>query len=1215
MLMGADIFFQVLLPQSEQESSSLASNEQRTQRRRQQQHEETQSSYVVTNTRFGKIVAGALPADTYSNNNNVISLHCHTCDNNISELNETLKTFWKVEDVPQLINEQCSETEQAEVIFSKSVKLENQKFQVDLPLKVNLDQVNETLGSSFDLALFRFLSLEKRLHKNINLLTQYQKFIDEYIELGQAHYVNINSYDFANDPVYFLPHHPVINEGSKSTPVRVVFNGSMPTSKGLSLNDIQLNGPKVQRDLFEILMLFRFGDYMFTTDIRRMFRNIKLNPTHTPLQNILWRNNPQEPIQCICLDTVTYGLKSSSYLATRCLLELANRYEHDFPLASFVLKNCTYIDDVLYSNADLGILMETKRQLCEMLRLGSLDTHKWSSNQASVLSDIPLQKQHFESLDFEQDCNFNIKTLGLQLNLKQDSFIISSSKNQTTNKNITKSSILSCIARFYDPLGFASPIIVKAKAIMQQLWEDKLDWNAKPSEKIISDWLQFSENLASMQPIHLDRNIPISSTATAVQLIGFADASSSTGYGCCLYLRVVEKEGNVRTFLLCSKSRINPRAKPLTIPRLELNAALLLAKLASKVYSTLILKIKVDNVFLHSDSQIVLAWIGTDLTRLQAYACNRVRMITELTGNWKWLYVQSQDNPADLISRGVDPQALPGCALWWNGPAFLQEKGYKFENNKVHLPVENLPEMKSAACPTNSSDVVLITVKENEFLQSFINRYSDINRMTRILAYVMRFCDNLKLKVADKNIKLEKRFLSANELQKALLVLIRYDQSINFHNEIHALKSGKEINGSLKPLHPFIDKENILRVGGRLQNSDISYTQKHPIILVKGSYITTLIIRSEHARLLHAGPKLLLSSLNQKYWITNGIREVKKITHKCITCFKLKSSAAKQLMGSLPSDRVVQSLRAFQKVGMDFAGPVEVKQSRIRRSVTGKGYILVFVCFSTKAVHLELASDLSTATFLACFRRFISRRGLPSDCYCDNASTFRCASSQLNDLYKLLASKNHQMQVNNFASQNQVNFNFIPCYSPVFGGLWEAAVKSTKFHLKRVVQKSILTYEELNTVLVQIEGILNSRPLLPMTSNSDDFTYLTPGHFLIGTSLTTYPDHDVSCTPVNRLKMWNVCNNMVQSFWKLWYRHYLNVLQSRPKWQTTHSNITVGSLVLLIDNDTPPLTWPMARVTQVFPGKDNHVRAFEVMTPNRKTHIRSVTKVCVLPLN
>ncbi|XP_049877966.1 uncharacterized protein LOC126375152 isoform X1 [Pectinophora gossypiella] len=996
--------------------------------------------------------------------------------------------------------------------------------------------------------------------------------------------------------------------------MRVVFNGSMRTNKGVSLNDIQLNGPKVQRDLFDILMLFRFGEYMVTTDIRRMFRNININPAHKPLQNILWRNNLHEEIRCICLDTVTYGLKSSSYLATRCLLELANRFEHELPLASFVIRNCTYIDDVLYSNSNLDILIETKRQLCAMLKYGSLEAHKWSSNQASVLSDIPIEKQHFDSLDFEQDCNFNMKTLGLQMNLKQDSFTISSPDNSSSG-NITKSTVLSCIARFYDPLGFASPIIIKAKAIMQRLWEDKLDWNAPAPKEIVHDWLQFSNNLASMQPIHLDRNIPIPETAVAVQLIGFADASSTTGYGCCLYLRVVDTTGNAKLFLLCSKSRINPRAKPLTVPRLELHAALLLAKLVSKVYDTLHIKIKIDNVYLHSDSKIVLAWIETDLTRLQAYISNRVRAIKELTGNWKWLYVQSRDNPADLISRGVDPQVLPGCALWWNGPTFLQEREYQFENNNVYLPLENLPEMKTAPSSASPADVVLLTVKENEFLRSFINRYSDINKMTRIMAYILRYRDNLRLKVKDKNITFEKRHLSTQELQRALIEIIKYDQSIHFHNEINSLQLQKEVSGSLKSLHPFLDNENLLRVGGRLHNSDISYAQKHPIILVKGSIITELIIRSEHARLLHAGPKLLLSSLNQKYWIVNGIREVKKVTHKCITCFKLKALASKQLMGSLPSDRVVRPLRAFQKVGLDFTGSIEVKQSRIRRSVIGKGYILVFVCFSTKAVHLELASDLTTATFLACFKRFISRRGLPSDCYCDNASTFRCASSQLNDLYKLLGSQNHQMQVNNFAAQNQINFHFIPSYSPVFGGLWEAAVKSTKYHLKRIVQNSLLTYEELNTVLVQIEAVLNSRPLLPMTSNPDDFTYLTPGHFLIGTSLMTYPDHDVSNKPVNKLKMWNVCNNMVQSFWKIWYKHYLNVLQSRPKWQTAKSNITIGSLVLLVENNSPPLNWPMARVTQIFPGKDNHVRAFEVMTPNRKKHIRSVTKVCILPLD
>ncbi|CAH2093449.1 unnamed protein product [Euphydryas editha] len=926
------------------------------------------------------------------------------------------------------------------------------------------------------------------------------------------------------------------------------------------------------------------------------------------IQNILWRNSPDKPIKCIRLDTVTYGLKSSSYLATRCLYELANRYEDRWPLASFILKNCTYVDDVCYADANLDILLEARDQLTELLRVASLETHKWSSNSSDVLKAIPSSKQLFGNLDLQKDCS--VKTLGLTIDAKRDRFTLQCPK-PCHDKPITKREILSYISKIYDPLGFVSPIVVKAKEFMKRVWCQKLNWNDTPSERLTSEWSQFTNSLAAMQPIHINRNIPIPYSAT-VQLIGFADASSTTAYGCCVYLRVVQPTGEAILYLLCSKSRINPSAKPLTIPRLELNACLLLSNLIAKVYETLSIKVKINSTYLFSDSKIALAWINTEPTRLQAYVANRVKVVQQLTSRWCWLYVPTNDNPADLVSRGLDPHQLADCSSWWNGPSFLSNREYKFErDNNNYLPCpDSLPEMKTNSEPSKAvNKTVLLTQTQNNFFD-FLNRYSDISKMTRVLAFILRFCHNIK----SSNSKMSDKCLSSSELEKALLLIIKNEQRFYFQEEIHTISKGESVKGNIKPLCPFIDQEGLMRVSGRLQNSNLSFEQKHPIILPKESRITGLIIQREHIRLLHAGPKLLLASLNQKYWLVNGIRQVKKITHKCLTCFRFKANAAKQLMGSLPRQRVNAS-RPFQAVGIDFAGPVQVKNSRVRRAVISKGYICVYVCFSTKAIHLELASDLTTETFLACFKRFISRRGMPSDVYCDNAATFRCAQSQLEELFKLNNSQDHRKQVCNFASQNCIKFHFTPSYSPVFAGLVEAGVKSIKYHLRRVIQKGLFTYEQLNTILNQIEAVVNSRPLLPVTSSSvTDFAYLTPGHFLIGAPLTSFPQKDLSETPDNRLKFWNLIEKVRQGFWKTWSKNYLNSLQSRPKWRDVLPNITVGTMVIIREPNNPPLNWSLGRIVKIFPGSDGKVRVLEVAAPNGKTYMRSLSGICPLPL-
>lgn len=330
--------------------------------------------------------------------------------------------------------------------------MEENCFEVSLPLKLPLNEVNDALGDSFKFALMRFLNLEKKLHKDPLLLAEYKKIIHEYINLNHGQYVDIELYQLNKNAVYFLPHHAVLKPVSKTTKLRTVFDGSMKTTKKVSLNDLLLNGPTVQRDLFEFLLLFRFGDYTFTSDIKQMFRNVRVIPEHACLQNILWRDSPDEPIQCIRLDTVTYGLKSSNYLATRCLKELASQYKHTYPLASFILENCTYGDDILYAHNDIDIMLEAKSQLRQLLSLGNFHTHKWSSNNNKVLVDIPSTEQHFDDIELQKD-DYLLKALGLQLMVKDDRFKMSRPE-PFNNNNFTKRDILSHIGKMYDPMGF-----------------------------------------------------------------------------------------------------------------------------------------------------------------------------------------------------------------------------------------------------------------------------------------------------------------------------------------------------------------------------------------------------------------------------------------------------------------------------------------------------------------------------------------------------------------------------------------------------------------------------------------------------------------------------------------------------------------------------------------------------------------------------------------
>ncbi|CAG7784723.1 unnamed protein product [Allacma fusca] len=318
-------------------------------------------------------------------------------------------------------------------------------------------------------------------------------------------------------------------------------------------------------------------------------------------------------------------------------------------------------------------------------------------------------------------------------------------------------------------------------------------------------------------------------------------------------------------------------------------------------------------------------------------------------------------------------------------------------------------------------------------------------------------------------------------------------------------------------------------------------------------------------------------------------------------------------MGDLPPMRVNQS-RAFLKTGVDFAGPFVLKRSfGPRNTQTFKSYVCVFVCFTTHAIHLEPVSDLTTDAFIAALKRFVSRRGLCSDMSSDCGTNFVGADKELQKDLEILRTSDGLRKVTSSLSSVGIRWHFNPPSAPHFGGLWEAGVKLVKNHMKRVMGTTTLNFEELTTVLAQIEACVNSRPISPLSTDPEDLSALTPGHFLIGQPLNSIPEPDLTDLKINRLSRWQLCQQITQEFWKRWHTEYLATLQQRPKWASEEDNIKIGTLVLIKDDRLPSLKWKLGRVTEVHPGKDNLVRVVTLKTSEGELK-RPVAKLCPLPL-
>ncbi|XP_055623126.1 uncharacterized protein LOC129766576 [Toxorhynchites rutilus septentrionalis] len=897
------------------------------------------SSPTLVESVFGWLVSGKSSYESIT--------HTPLCNiSTLESLDTNIGKFWRIEEINTKI---LSPTEQhCEEYYKHSVSRDlTGRYTVKYPKRKAFPQM---IGESYQNALRRLGNLERKLDRDDQLKERYYAFMKGFVDLGHMREVLP---DEEPPIICYLPQHPVVKESSTTTKVRGVFDASAKTSSGYSLNDAFLVGPVIQDDLYAIVLRFRKYRVVLLADIEKMY----CFEDDLFLQCVLLRFGKDQPITKYVLTTVTYGLAPSSFLATRTLRQLAEDEVDSFPHAAEALKKDFYMDDFIRGENSVESAIQLRREMTELLKRGGFRLRKWCSNIQAVLEGVPEEDLATQSnLSFDSD--ETIKTLGINWEPSTDQFRFSINISRKEGP-ITKRKILSEIAQLYDPLGLIAPIIVRAKVLMQQLWMLSLDWDEEIPIEIETTWTKFVNELPYLANFRIDR---YAFEEGDVQLHCFADASD-VAYGACLYVRSVGINQEVKVELLTSKSRVAPLKKR-SIPRLELCAAQIAAHLATKVRSALDLELR--SIWFWSDSMVVLHWLRSPSQTWKTFISNRVADIQILTHGSRWRHVPGLENPADLVSRGMEAEQLMTSRLWRHGPDWLQK--------------------------------------------------------------------------------------GEDTWPKQVLTL--------------------------------------------------------------------------------AGSSEVLLELRDDFWPTNGRRAVRSIIRNCVRCTRTNPHPIQQPVGQIPPARITPS-RPFASTGIDYCGPVYVK-AKLRKGAPIKAYIALFVCFSTKAVHIELVGDLSTSSFISALKRFIARRGLPANIYSDNATNFAGARHELHELYRMLNDRMENAHIATCLATNGIKWHMIPPRAPNFGGLWEAAVKVAKRHLLRQVGNSTLLQEDLETVLVQIEGCMNSRPLVVLSDDPNDLQALTPGHFLVGSSLQAIPEPDLRETPINRLDRYQLAQQKVQHFWYRW---------------------------------------------------------------------------------
>uniref|UniRef100_A0A0A9YD88 Pro-Pol polyprotein n=2 Tax=Lygus hesperus TaxID=30085 RepID=A0A0A9YD88_LYGHE len=1133
----------------------------------------------------------------------LVSSHIAT-DITLESIDRTMRGFWEIENLNSN-QELCEEDRTCEQLLQETtVRDSDGRYVVRMPLK---DELN-LLGSSKEIAVKRLMLLEKRFVRYPELKAGYEEFIHEYIRLG---HMKLDEPGSNSTISYFVPHHPVFKETSSTTKLRVVFDFSCKTSTGHSLNDVSYVGPVIQQPLFSHLIRSRSYQICLCGDLEKMFRQIKISDDQIDLQKILWRDSPDEPIQTYSLLTVSYGTSSASWLATRTLKQLALDYQDRYPESSKVILDHFYMDDCISGANSTAEAIKLKSYLISHLELGKFRIRKWSSNSPEFMDSIPDEDRELKTeIGFDKEAT--VRTLGLLWLPNVDSFTYSIDHILSSNslsEHPTKRSVLSTIAKIFDPLGLLGPVISKAKIAMQGLWRQELDWDEPLSNSFTKKWRIFCRTLLKLKGFLIPRKL-VAPNSVRIELHGFADASMDA-YGACLYLRCIDDQNQVHVNLITSKSRVAP-IKTQSLPRLELCGALLLVELAEVVKGAL--DCTLHQIVFWTDSTVVLSWLQAQPTKWSTFVANRVSKIQAHSKSSDWKHVASADNPADLISRGMFADQLIESRLWFRGPHWLSEDiQFELYGEYQVTSDDELPDIRK------QKGVVLVTTAKPDpkFLLEILSRVSSFDKLVRIIAYSLRYLRRRKYPKGSR----PHGSITSLEFNEATLLVLRLGQQLMFPQEITDLKKSKSVGKSsrIALLCPFIDKNGLIRVGGRLENANLTPDRKHPIVLSYGgnediNKLSELIARYTHEKNLHAGPQSLLSFIREEYWPTNGRNLARKVYRKCVVCFKLNPTFADQQMGILPEPRV-EPTRPFYRCGVDYAGPIYIRSSSLRKnSPHVKAYIALFVCLCTKAIHVELVEDLTTSSFLACLKRFMSRRGKPLEIHSDNGTTFVGSKRELEDMKNLWLSDVHRDSIVSTLAVDGISWKFIPPRSPNFGGLWESSIKQVKLYLRKAIGKANLTYSEMYTVLTQIEACVNSRPLVPLSSDPNDYSVLTPSHFLIGDQLTAPPEPNLRSLPENRLTRWQLVQRIAQHFWHRWRNEYLHELQRRYKWKSTCNNLQKGTLVLVKEDNSPSYAWSLARVEDTHPGSDGLVRVVTLRCPSGLFK-RNIRLLCALPID
>lgn len=1060
----------------------------------------------------------------------------------------------------------------AKKIFEETATRKNGSFEVGLPWK----KEDIELPPSYNAALKRLKTLEAGLERRPNEKKQYHEQMENLLRKGYAERCSGN--EDASHVAWYLPHFAVRNP-NKPGKIRLVFDAAAKAN-GMCLNDCLLEGPDLLQSLQRILFRFREGAYAVTADIEEMFLRIKIRREDQPAQLFLWRDRPTDEPMKMKMTSMIFGASSSPFLAHSVRNKNALDHAQSHPEALLPITESHYMDDFVESFDDIERAQKVITQVDEVHKKADFHLRGWNSNSDELLAVTPSDRRAKKGTTPLAGTE---KTLGLLWNSDTDRLSFNTSMNRvpeavkSRQRAPTKREALSTVMSIYDPLGLLSCYTITAKINLQKLWCLKTGWDEPIPEDIAAEFDHWLTGLQAIKELQIPRTYNGGREVRRRELHIFCDASEEA-YAATAYWRLTyaDKE-KTEVALVAARAKVAP-LKRQTIPRLELQAALIGTRLAKAIKQEH--RLRIDDITYWSDSQTVLHWLRNGSRRYTPYVAHRLGEITEESRPADWRWVPTHLNIADVATRaGYVPASEDD--IWFRGPSFLK------------LPKSDWPRPEKKNDDLTNELLHVVTQETNRDNAGLpdIDRFSSYDRLIGATARVLQFVDSCRGK---------KTGLSHEHVKRATHLWLQKAQQDSFPQEIDCVKKDVTVP-RMSPLHRYdlLWEDGLLKLNGRANKIEMATSAKRPVLLNGRHQFTRLLIAREHQRAGHANVERIVNDVRQRYWVTRLRPTVKSIAAACQMCRLRKTKPRSPPIGDLPAERLQPHHRPFSFCGLDYFGPITVTIGRRRE----KRWCALFTCLTTRAVHLELVASLSTDSAIMALRRMAARRGWPATLYSDNGTNFKGADIELRKAYA-----EWLPELTRLAMNYETRWKFIAPGAPNQGGAWERLVRSVKSALTTTLRERAPKEETLITLLAEAEHAVNSRPLTHVSVHPDDPEALTPNHFLLGSS-SGLPYTGV-CNEADR-RTWRTAQALADSFWQRWLQEYLPTLVPRLDQHGRHEAVNNGDLVIIADPLLPRNVWPRGIVTHTYPGPDGIIRIVDVQTKGG-TFKRPTSKIIVL---